>query len=95
MGAGGPTWDLEVLLPGGVRGEAFVREVEGCRERLRALLAAVARLDPLPADLPSWREVIAGTLATWERAGSATRCGSALCPRARCCCGWAGTTAAG
>ncbi|MDP2313573.1 MAG: hypothetical protein Q8P41_11755 [Pseudomonadota bacterium] len=65
------TWDLDVLLPGGIRGEAFDREVDTCRAQLDALHATLVGLPPVADATPdegmAWRSSIVSAFAALEQ----------------------------
>lgn len=49
-----PTWDLEVLFPGGPTGTAATRALDESRAEIAALRAAGEALPPLPEGLDAW-----------------------------------------
>jgi pepF/M3 family oligoendopeptidase len=51
-----PTWDLEVLFPGGPTGDAATQALAASQAEIAALHAAGAALPPLPEGLEAWSE---------------------------------------
>lgn len=69
MYAPSPRWNLEVLLSGGVGGDAFEAGLTACAAELDALRAARAQLDAIAAQPDAWRAWLVAYHALQERLG--------------------------